>query len=270
MSNLTKINHQVPLIEFKGISKSYPRARSAIARMWDLRRTVGLRALSLSVHEGEAVGIVGESGSGKSTLARLAVDLSTPTTGQVRYCGTSLAEMSKSQRQRFRGEVQMVFQSTYASLNPRKTIGRTLQEAIADAGHSVASVLEKVQLPAEMASRYPHQLSGGQRQRVCIARAIARQPRLLFADEPTSALDVSVQAEIIQLLDQLRKQTGMTLVVISHDLAMVNMLCDRVVVMRNGEIVEDGVTSEVLRSPTHPYTRELLAAIPKGLAAKVN
>ncbi|WP_161539844.1 ABC transporter ATP-binding protein [Glaciimonas sp. PCH181] len=256
------------LLDFQGVTKSYPVARSAVARIFDRRRSTALNQISLSICEGEAVGIVGESGSGKSTMARMVTKLFDPTIGKILFRGQNIADMRGQQLHTFRNEVQMVFQSTYASLNPRKTIATTLLESIGDGDMTLEELLRLVQLPVTMGRRYPHQLSGGQRQRVCIARAIARKPRLLVADEPTSALDVSVQAEIIELLRNLRAKTGVTLVVISHDLAMVNQLCDRVVVMSRGSIVEQGPADEVLSAPSHTYTKELLEAIPKGLSGR--
>ncbi|BEU28098.1 ABC transporter ATP-binding protein [Paraburkholderia sp. 22B1P] len=257
-----------PLFQLSSVGKSYPSGRSAFERMFNRERFHAVSDVDLSVHKGDSLAIVGESGSGKSTLARMMVRLTDPTAGEIRFKGMSLKDMSRDEIAAFRQQVQMVFQSTMNSLNPRKTIATTLAEAIGRDGVPIHELLEMVRLPRTVLTRLPHQLSGGQRQRVGIARALARRPELIVADEPTSALDVSIQAEIIRLLRDLHRTGNGTLVVISHDLALVGELCERVVVMRDGRLVESGSATEVLFAPRERYTAELLAAIPRGIGAR--
>ena len=254
-----------PIFSLRDVGMSYALARSPLERMFNRRRFQAVANVNIEVAKGDSLAIVGESGSGKSTVARMMVGLAVPTTGSVCFKGDALLSMSRSQMATFRQSVQMVFQSTTNSLNPRKTIATTLAEAIGSDGVPVPQLLQMVRLPTLVLNRYPHQLSGGQRQRVGIARALARRPELVIADEPTSALDVSIQAEIILLLQELHQSAGVSLVVISHDLALVGELCQRVVVMREGRVVEAGAVDQVLFDPRERYTTELLAAIPKGI-----
>lgn len=254
-----------PIFSLRNVGMSYALARSPLERMFNRRRFQAVADVNIEVSKGDSLAIVGESGSGKSTVARMMVGLAVPTTGSVCFKGDALISMSRSQMATFRQSVQMVFQSTTNSLNPRKTIATTLAEAIGSDGVPVPQLLQMVRLPTLVLNRYPHQLSGGQRQRVGIARALARRPELVIADEPTSALDVSIQAEIIRLLQDLHQSEGVSLVVISHDLALVGELCQRVVVMREGRVVEAGAVDQVLFDPRERYTAELLAAIPKGI-----
>lgn len=254
-----------PIFSLRDVGMSYALARSPLERMFNRRRFQAVADVNIEVEKGDSLAIVGESGSGKSTVARMMVGLAVPTTGSVCFKGDALMSMSGSQMATFRQSVQMVFQSTTNSLNPRKTIATTLAEAIGSDGVPVSQLLQMVRLPTLVLNRYPHQLSGGQRQRVGIARALARRPELVIADEPTSALDVSIQAEIIRLLQELHQSAGVSLVVISHDLALVGELCQRVVVMREGRVVEAGAVDQVLFDPQEWYTTELLAAIPKGI-----
>jgi len=226
-----------------------------------------LRDVSVQVPAGAAVGIVGESGSGKSTLARAIVGLVDVTRGQIVVDGMPVGHHRHRAQHR---AVQMVFQDPYSSLNPRMTVGGTLQEVIrfhglregAGIARRSAELCDLVQLPAGAAEKYPHELSGGQRQRVALARALATEPRLLVADEPTSALDVSVQAAILNLICDLRETLGLSLLLISHNLAVVRHVCDEIVVMHDGEIAEKGSTEQILTRPEHPYTRTLIAAVP--------
>jgi ABC-type glutathione transport system ATPase component len=227
-----------------------------------------LDGVSLTLSRGEVLGIVGESGAGKSTLARCVVGVQRPTAGRVRFAGRPLSPGSDREQRR---AIQMVFQDPYASLNPAMTVGAMLSELLrvnglaADRRTALARVgelLEMVGLPAAARDRRPRTFSGGQRQRVGIARALALEPALLVADEPVSALDVSVQASILKLLKRLQEELGLTVLLISHDLAVVHQLCDRVIVLRDGKVVEGGPVRDLFADPREPYTRELLAAAP--------
>lgn len=230
-----------------------------------------LDGVSLDVRQGETLGIVGESGCGKSTLARCLVGLHRPDAGAVLYQGTDIATLRGAARQVFHRQVQMVFQDPYGSLNPLMSVGATLAEALAvhrivpkaDIPRRVQLLLDRVHLPTAAANRYPHEFSGGQRQRVGIARALAVEPKIIVADEPVSALDVSVQAQIINLLQELQTSLGLTLVFITHDLRLVRHLTHRVAVMYLGRIVELGPTEDVFASARHPYTQALLRAVPR-------
>lgn len=267
---------QAPLLTLTDVSKAYRLRSSILARM--LGRSPSLNALadvSLDVFKGEIVGIVGESGSGKSTLGRIILRLLQPTTGALTYRGMSVPPMGSRALRDYRRSVQMIFQDTGSALNPRKRIRRLLHEALQAAGVSHAErngqareLLARTGLPEFVLDRYPHMLSGGQRQRVNIARALAMQPDLLVADEPVSALDVSLQGQIINLLTTLARESGLTLILISHDLAVVRRVCTRVVVMQSGRIVETGAPAELMANPRHPYTRKLIDAVPKGLAGR--
>ena len=230
-----------------------------------------LKGIDLSVAPGETIGLVGESGSGKSTLARALLRLYRPSAGRIIFEGQDITDLPESALRPLRARMQIVFQDSQSALNPRLTIGTALAEPFLSYGRAkdsrealrlAAGLLEHVGLAPAMAARYPHQLSGGQRQRVGIARAIALNPALVVADEIVSGLDVAVQAQILQLLQALRSETGMALVLISHDLSVVRALCEKVVVMQHGVIVESGLSAEVFAAPQHPYTRKLLRAIP--------
>ena len=260
-----------PLVEVEQLVKRFPLTRGVL-----FKRRVGtvnaVDDVTLAVQEGETLGLVGETGCGKSTLGRLMIQLLEPTSGTIRWCGEDVTAARGARLQALRRERQMVFQDPSGSLNPRRTIGAIVAEPFAIHGllperterrRRVQELLEQVGLNPEHYNRYPHEFSGGQRQRVGIARAIALGPRLLVADEPVSALDVSIQAQIIALLRELRDRLGLTLVLISHDLAVVRHLCDRVAVMRDGKLVELADVDALFEAPQHPYTRELLAAIPR-------
>ena len=236
-----------------------------------------LDGVSLQVAAGERLGIVGESGSGKSTLVRILAALETPTTGEVVYAGEPVSGRPESQLGFLRSSVQLVFQDPRSSLNPRMRVSEIVTEPLrshllrsradvpADRAARLAEVLEAVGLPLSLARSYPHELSGGQRQRVAIARALAPRPRVLIADEPVSALDVSVRAQVLNLINDLVRDFSLTLVFVSHDLTVVRHVCDTVVVMRGGRIVEQGLTAEVYGNPQDDYTRALLAAVPRLL-----
>ena len=227
--------------------------------------------VSFAVMKGETLGIVGETGCGKSTTARLMMRLLEPTAGTVRFEGEDITHLKGAKLKATRRELQMVFQDPYSSLNPRKTVGSIVAEPFAIHGlHSdraerrkkVRELMDTVGLNPEHYNRYPHEFSGGQRQRIGVARALALGPKLLIADEPVSALDVSIQAQVLNLLRELQREMGLTLVLISHDLSVVRHMCDRVAVMYEGKIVELAENEALYRSPEHPYTKELLAAVP--------
>ena len=225
---------------------------------------------SIAVASGEILGLVGESGCGKSTLARAAVGLIAPTAGTILLEGRELSPLSRRARDRHDVRLQMVFQNPYASLNPRRRIGPQIVDSLAILGladrgerpQRAGELLERVGLPASAASRFPHEFSGGQRQRIAIARALAADPSVLVLDEPLSSLDASAQAQIANLLVSLARDSGLGLLLISHDLGIVRQVADRVCVMYLGEIVEEGPTDEVWSRPLHPYTEALIRAIP--------
>ena len=260
------------LLELENISKTYELERRLVPRMLGHSKPLAaVKGISLRVSRGAVLGLVGESGCGKSTLAQIIMRLEPETSGRIRFDGADITDLAGRALQPFRRRFQMVFQDSTASLNPRKTIRRMLGESLAladmpasDRADATAELLEQVGLDRSLASRYPHQLSGGQRQRVAIARALAMRPELLVADEPVSSLDVSLQAQILGLLIDLRENLGLTMIFISHDLALVHHLCSEVAVMQAGSIVEQGAPANVLRNPQHDYTRKLLAAVPKG------
>jgi len=226
--------------------------------------------VSFSIHEGETLGLVGESGSGKSTTGRTLLRLEHATDGRVLFDGVDLTTLGVAGLRRTRRDMQMIFQDPYASLDPRMKVGGAVREpldvhGIGDAGERrarVTELLERVGLEGDFARRYPHELSGGQRQRVGIARALATRPRFVVADEPISALDVSIQAQIVNLLSELKEELGLTYLFIAHDLAMVRYISDRVAVMYLGRLVEVGGRDDVFDRPLHPYTRALISAIP--------
>jgi peptide/nickel transport system ATP-binding protein len=230
-----------------------------------------LKGVAFDIPAGSTIGIVGESGSGKTTLGRALVRLHEPSGGAIRFDGRDIAHLSEAAMRPLRRDLQVIFQDPFSSLNPRKTIGAIIAAPLlfhrvaagaAEGRERAAAALGAVGLPGGFASRYPHELSGGQRQRVGIARAIALSPRFVLADEIVSGLDVSSQAQILDLLGRLKDELKLTLAFISHDLSVVRRLCDRVIVMKGGEIVENRQTAALFDAPEHPYTRQLLAAIP--------
>ncbi|WP_051939555.1 dipeptide ABC transporter ATP-binding protein [Phaeacidiphilus oryzae] len=233
-------------------------------------RIAAVDGVSLTVGEGEALGVVGESGSGKTTLGRMLVRLLDPTSGRLEYRGQDIGTLKERQLRPFRSELQMVFQDPVASLNPRRSIGESIADPLRAAGvldergitGRVRELLERVGLDPDWYNRYPHEFSGGQRQRVGIARALAPEPRLIVCDEPVSALDVTTQAQVVELLGELRRELGLSLVFIAHDLAVVRQVSDRVAVMRAGRVVESGTVERVFEAPAHAYTRSLLDAVP--------
>ena len=230
-----------------------------------------LNGVSFSIASGRSLGIVGESGSGKSTLARLVMALDAPTSGTVELLGRNLHQLPAGQLRQARRDFQMVFQDPYGSLDPRQTVERIVTEPLQAQGQTTRAkqreqageVLSQVGLRTNDLSKYPHEFSGGQRQRIAIARALITRPRLIVADEPVSALDVSVQAQVLNLMQDLQQQFGITYMLISHDLAVVNHLCDEVVVLYQGRIVERGAPGELFRNAQHPYTQALVGAVPQ-------
>ena len=264
----TPLVQKAPLVQVRDLKVHFP----VRAGVW--RRTVGhIRAvdgMSFHIEEGETLGLVGESGSGKSTTGRAVLGLLQPTGGTVTVEGQSLGDLSPQELRAARRHFQMIFQDPFASLNPRATVGAIVREPLdvhgvgdpADRPSRVEALLESVGLGAAMARRYPHEFSGGQRQRMGIARALATSPRLIVADEPISALDVSIQAQVVNLMTDLKRDLGLTYLFIAHDLAMVRHISDRVAVMLSGRLVEIGPRDRVFRSPAHPYTRMLLESVP--------
>ena len=256
-----------PLLAVEGLAKHFGGNRALFARTPLVRAVDGV---SFAVAKGETFAIVGESGCGKSTIARLVMRLLEPTAGKILFEGQDITGLSSDAMRPMRRRMQMVFQDPYASLNPRMTIKTIVGEPIwlkgdlssAERNERVADILTQVGLSPALAKRYPHEFSGGQRQRIGIARALASNPVLLIGDEPVSALDVSIQAQIINLLEELKARLGLTMVIISHDLAVVRHVSDRVAVMYLGEIVESAPVDALFEMPLHPYTQALLAAIP--------
>jgi len=252
-----------PLLEVRDLVKRYRLPRERLLRPAPVIEA--LRGVSFAVHAGRSLGIVGESGSGKSTLARLVMALETPTEGSVLMAGRDLNALSPASLIAARRDFQMVFQDPYGSLDPRQRVGRIVAEpligAAPDEAHArVAEALNAVGLRDTDADKYPHEFSGGQRQRIAIARALITRPKLIVADEPVSALDVSVQAQVLNLMQDLQDRYRVTYLFISHDLAVVDLVCDEVLVLQHGVVVEQGATRAVFARPQHDYTRMLLAA----------
>ncbi|MCO5131368.1 MAG: ABC transporter ATP-binding protein [Xanthobacteraceae bacterium] len=253
------------VLETNSLGKIY-RTRSMFG---EAREVAAAKDVTLTLRKGRTLGIVGESGSGKSTVARCIVRLIDPTSGEVRLAGQDISTLSRPALRPHRKRIQIVFQDPYRSLNPRVTVGETIAEGPVNYGvpHATAikragELLELVDLPADAISRYPHQFSGGQRQRIAIARALALDPDVLVADEAVSALDVSVQAQVLDLLDEIQTRLGIALLFITHDLRVAAQICDEVVVMQHGRVVEQGAAGEILTNPQQAYTRQLLEAAP--------
>ncbi|BBK41081.1 ABC transporter ATP-binding protein [Allostella vacuolata] len=256
-----------PALQVSNLQLTY-RSRSFTGKK---RETHALDDVSFTIDPGETLGIVGESGSGKTTLARCLLRFEMPDSGQIRFGGRDLAAASRRDLRDHRRRIQMVFQDPYKSLNPRRHVGQSLVEGPVhhgvpkrEAAERAAGLLEMVGLGGDAMRRFPHEFSGGQRQRICIARALAMEPEIIVADEPVSALDVSVQAQVLELFEELRRRIGFSMLFITHDLRIASNICDRVGVMHRGRLVEIGRTEDIFRNPGHAYTRELLAAVPGG------
>jgi peptide/nickel transport system ATP-binding protein len=257
------------LFSVSGLEKHYPLTEGVLKR--EVGRVRAVDGISFDVDKGETVGIVGESGCGKSTAATSMLRLEEPTGGSIQFDGDEVTDYSKADLKRFRRRAQMVFQDPTSSFDPRMSIGDSIEEPLRIHGmrdrtrrrNITEDLLERVGLGAEVADRYPHELSGGMKQRAALARALVVNPDLLVADEPVSALDVSVQAEILALLEDIQEEFDLAVVLISHDMGVVRQVCDRVNVMYLGEVVEQGPTREVFDDPQHPYTEALMASIPQ-------
>jgi peptide/nickel transport system ATP-binding protein len=253
-----------PLLAAHGLTKHFGHAPKLVRAVEDV---------SFDIAPGEVLGLVGESGSGKSTIGRLVLRLIEPTTGRIAFAGQDIAGLPERRLRFLRREAQMVFQDPYASLNPRLRVRDIIGEALSAHGlakgaarrERIGALLEMVGLAADHMTRFPHEFSGGQRQRIGIARALAVEPKLIVADEPVSALDVSVQAQVLNLLQDLRRRLGLAMLFISHDLDVVELMCDRIAVLYLGRIMEIGRASDICSRPRHPYTRALMAASPKAV-----
>jgi peptide/nickel transport system ATP-binding protein len=260
---------ETPLLEVRHLVKHFP-IKSGVLIDREVGRVLAVDDVSLAVNEGETLGLVGESGCGKSTLCRTILQLLDPTSGSVRFEGREIAGASRRELRPVRRQMQMIFQDPYASLNPRKRVGQIVGDPMrlhglasgAELKREVQELLERVGLSPEHYNRLPHEFSGGQRQRIGIARALGLKPKLIVADEPVSALDVSIQAQIINLLDDLQDEFGLTYIFVAHDLGVVRHVSDRIAVMYLGKIVESAPAAELYSNPVHPYAVALLSAVP--------
>jgi peptide/nickel transport system ATP-binding protein len=266
---------ETPLISVQNVKVWFPGRRPLLAEAPEPIKAVN--DVSFDVYEGETVGLVGESGCGKTTLGRAILQLIKPTSGEITFKGKSLTHASRADMQLLRKEMQIIFQDPYSSLNPRMIIGKAIAEPLEVHGigtsvqqrkDMVRELLEKVNLKPEYYNRYPHEFSGGQRQRIVIARALALKPSFIICDESVSALDVSVQAQVLNLLNDLKKDFGFTAIFISHDLSVVRYISDRILVMNKGKIEESGDAESIYHHPQSPYTKKLIDSIPKGLLAE--
>ncbi|HEX5526547.1 MAG TPA: ATP-binding cassette domain-containing protein [Solirubrobacterales bacterium] len=258
-----------PLLEVSDLVKHFPIKRGIlIDREVDQVRAVD--GISFTVNRGETLGLVGESGSGKSTACRAVLQLIKPTSGSVKFEGREIAGLGRRAMRPLRREMQMIFQDPYASLNPRKRVGQIVGDPLkrqgvasgSDLRRRVQELLERVGLSSEHFNRYPHEFSGGQRQRIGIARALSLKPKLVICDEPVSALDVSIQAQIVNLLDDLQDEFGLAYLFVAHDIGVVRHISDRIAVMNEGKIVEQGTADQVCEHPKDAYTKKLLSAVP--------
>jgi oligopeptide transport system ATP-binding protein len=267
--NGTETTGGAPLLVVTDLVKHFPVKRGILFdRTVDQVRAVD--GISFEVGRGETLGLVGESGSGKSTACRAVLQLLEPTSGSVRFEGREIAGLGRRQMRPLRREMQMIFQDPAASLNPRKRVGQIVGDPLklhglasgAELRRQVQELLERVGLSSEHFNRYPHEFSGGQSQRIGIARALALKPKLVICDEPVSALDVSIQAQIVNLLDDLQDELGLTYLFVAHDIGVVRHISDRIAVMHQGKIVEQGSADQVCERPQHEYTKKLLSAVP--------
>jgi ABC-type glutathione transport system ATPase component len=260
------------LLQVERLSKRYALPRTGLFEA--APSLIALDDVSFTLQAGRTLGIVGESGSGKSTLARLVMALEAPTSGRVRFADRDLHALPAAELREARRDFQMVFQDPYSSLDPRMSIARTVAEPLEQLDHlsraerreRAAAMLDAVGLNASTdLDKVPHEFSGGQRQRIAIARALVTQPKLIVADEPVSSLDVSVQAQVLNLMQDLQERFGLAYLFISHDLAVVDLICDELIVLQQGRVVEQGPTDDVIGAPREPYTRRLLDAVPRPL-----
>jgi oligopeptide transport system ATP-binding protein len=258
------------LVSVRGLKKYFPITRGILIQR-EIRAVKAVDDVSFDIYKGETLGLVGESGCGKTTTGRTLLQLYRPTAGEVWFDGIDLTKIKGQKLRQMRQKIQMIFQDPYASLNPRWTIARIVGESLRvhkiitgknDQDDRIKQLLELVQLNPSQLNRYPHEFSGGQRQRIGVARALASDPDFIVCDEPISALDVSIQAQVVNLLEDLQSQFGLTYLFIAHDLSMVRHICDRVAVMYLGIIVEIGQRDELYDHPLHPYTKALLSAVP--------
>ena len=257
------------LLSVRGLKKWFPIKRGITSRTVGYVKAVD--DVSYDVYEGETLGLVGESGCGKSTLARTSLRLLEPTAGEIRFCGEDFRALRRGELRKARRNMQIVFQDPYGSLHPKMRIGKIIEEPLIISGYGdkearrkrVEELIVQVGLKVEHLDRWPHEFSGGQRQRIVIARALATNPKLIICDEPVSALDVSVRSQILNLLEELQEKLGLTYLFISHDLSVVEHICDRIAVMYLGQMVELGRKEEIFGDILHPYTEALLSAIPQ-------
>jgi len=257
------------LLEVTDLVKHFPIKRGLLIDR-EVDRVRAVDGVSFSVAAGQTLGLVGESGSGKSTLSRAVLQLIKPTSGSVRFEGREIAGLGRREMRPLRREMQMIFQDPYASLNPRQRVGQIVGTPLKLQGvasgselrRAVQELIERVGLSSEHYDRFPHEFSGGQRQRIGIARALALKPKLIVADEPVSALDVSIQAQIVNLLEDIQDEMGIAYVFVAHDIGVVRHVSDRIAVMHDGKIVEEGTADQVCEQPKDPYTKKLLEAVP--------